>query len=52
MQVVRWCRWAPGLYVLLMCVRAEALPRCELLYLDIGRSRRLDLTTLSRHMFP
>ena len=34
----RGCRWATGLCVLLTCVHAEALPRCELLYLDIGRS--------------
>ena len=42
----RGCRWATGLCVLLTCVHAEALPRCELLYLDIGRSHCLHLTTL------
>ena len=37
MHVRPSCRRAPGLCVLLlMCVRAEASPRCELLYLDIG----------------
>ena len=39
MHVRPSCRRAPGLCVLLlMCVRAEASPRCELLYLDIGNS--------------